>query len=251
MESSFSSPGFFGKLPSNGDFVTRRLPKSPFLNTWDNWLQVAIAKSREHLQENWLTTYLTSPIWRFALSPGLCGDFTWAGLLMPSVDKVGRYFPLTIAMRLSNKTHPFQVVDEASEWFTNAENIALTSLDDDINLEDFDRDVHQLGIPELGNHALNTNLTINQATPLHLNIPSANSISQAYSGLLNLLIGTNYSNYSLWWTDGSDHVEPCLIVSPGLPPEECFTALLDGDWNKWGWPLQLGNKPLVNSGSAP
>jgi len=43
------SAGFFGKLPSRGDFVSRYLPKS-FLEPWDNWLQTAIAQSRQQLR---------------------------------------------------------------------------------------------------------------------------------------------------------------------------------------------------------
>ena len=30
------------------------------------------------------------PIWRFVLLPGLIGSNGWAGVLMPSVDRVGR-----------------------------------------------------------------------------------------------------------------------------------------------------------------
>ena len=93
--------GFFGKLPKHGDFLSRRLPRA-FTDPWDRWLQNAIADSREQMAEDWLNIYLTSPIWRFALSPGLCGDNAWAGVLMPSVDRVGRYFPLTLAAPLEN-----------------------------------------------------------------------------------------------------------------------------------------------------
>ncbi|MEZ5600327.1 MAG: type VI secretion system-associated protein TagF, partial [Candidatus Competibacteraceae bacterium] len=64
--------GFFGKLPSRGDFIGRHLPKS-FVGPWDSWLQTAVAHSRDQLGENWQEYYCTSPVWRFALGPGLCG----------------------------------------------------------------------------------------------------------------------------------------------------------------------------------
>ncbi|MCG8100523.1 MAG: type VI secretion system-associated protein TagF, partial [Candidatus Thiodiazotropha taylori] len=88
-------PGLYGKIPSLGDFVTRRLPRG-FIAPWETWMQEAIANSREQLGDFWLDNYLTSPMWRFALSPGICGEQGWAGILMPSVDRVGRYYPFTL-----------------------------------------------------------------------------------------------------------------------------------------------------------
>ena len=44
----------------------------------------------------WLEAFLEAPVWRFVLPPGLCGARAAIGLIMPSVDKVGRYFPLTL-----------------------------------------------------------------------------------------------------------------------------------------------------------
>src|SRR5512139_3843786 len=94
-----SMPGWYGKIPNLGDFASRRLP-SRFIVAWDDWLQRALASSRAQLGGQWLDLYLTSPVWRFLLMPGVCGSAAWAGVLMPSVDRVGRYFPLTIALEL-------------------------------------------------------------------------------------------------------------------------------------------------------
>ena len=54
-----SPTGFFGKLVSHGDFVSRRLPES-FMQVWDSWLQHGLLASREALGATWLETYLTS-----------------------------------------------------------------------------------------------------------------------------------------------------------------------------------------------
>ena len=246
MNSITNGPGFFGKLPSNGDFVTRRLPRIPFLNTWDEWLQQAMAKSREQLKDSWLNIYLTSPIWRFTLSSGLCGDNAWAGLLMPSVDKVGRYFPLTIAIELNNTVHPLQLMEDATDWFQDAEDVALSALEDDLKLEQFDRRVESLGVPHISNPAIQTLSIVNRTTPLLLDIPSANEISSTFPALVKLLLDSTYKNYSLWWTHGSDHVKPRLIVNPGLPSRDSFTAYLDGNWNQWGSTQGPDNNDLLS-----
>jgi type VI secretion system ImpM family protein len=97
--------GFFGKLPSHGDFVSRRLSRD-FLDVWDGWLQHCMAESKATLGENWLNVFLTSPIWRFAMTPGACGDEAYIGVLTPSVDRVGRYFPLSIVASAPESAPP-------------------------------------------------------------------------------------------------------------------------------------------------
>ncbi|MET0053448.1 MAG: type VI secretion system-associated protein TagF, partial [Candidatus Thiodiazotropha sp. 6PLUC10] len=113
-------PGLYGKIPALGDFVTRRLPRS-FIAPWETWMQEAIANSREQLGDFWLDNYLTSPIWRFSLSPGICGEQGWAGILMPSVDRVGRYYPFTLATKLDPKFNLFLFMEESESWFARLE----------------------------------------------------------------------------------------------------------------------------------
>ena len=89
------APGFHGKLPGRGDFVQAGVPRA-FVQAWDDWCQAMLAGSREALGERWQSVWLEAPIWRFRLSPGLCGPGAATGLWLPSVDRVGRYFPFTI-----------------------------------------------------------------------------------------------------------------------------------------------------------
>ena len=123
--------GFFGKLPSRGDFVSRHLPKS-FVEPWDGWLQEAIARSRVQLGTAWRDAYCTSPIWRFALSDGLCGSAGYAGVLMPSVDRVNRYYPLVIAAPLLPNSGLFTLPTLGEVWFHTAEQLALEGLEHDV-----------------------------------------------------------------------------------------------------------------------
>ncbi len=88
--------GFYGKLPARGDFVRFGLLRD-FTDPWDDWLQSVLAGSRELMGEAWLPAFLEAPVWRFALPPGMCGTRAALGLMLPSVDRAGRYFPLTFA----------------------------------------------------------------------------------------------------------------------------------------------------------
>ena len=123
-----SAAGFYGKLPCKGDFLQRRVSQE-FVDAWDAWLQQSLHVSREQLQERWLDAYLTSPVWRFVLAAGVCGSGTYAGVMLPSVDRVGRYFPLTLITQLNTEDCLLEVAGEAGrQWFESAEALALGKL---------------------------------------------------------------------------------------------------------------------------
>lgn len=99
-----SLTGWYGKLPGLGDFVQGRLP-ADFVARWDTWLQEGITDSKAVLRETWLDSYLTAHIWHFVLMPGVLNGQCWAGVWMPSVNKVGRYFPFTAGRALATRYH--------------------------------------------------------------------------------------------------------------------------------------------------
>ena len=118
------TPGFFGKLPCRGDFLRRGLPAS-FVTPWDGWLSGAVAASRDRMGEAWLPAWMEAPVWRFLLPGGLCGPDGVLGLWMPSVDSVGRYFPLTLAAVFPGVA----VRDDA--WLAAAEESGRVALEHD------------------------------------------------------------------------------------------------------------------------
>jgi type VI secretion system protein ImpM len=128
--------GFYGKLPARGDFVRRGLPRG-FTDRWDDWLQMVLAGSHALLGDAWLPAYLEAPIWRFALPPGQCGEFGVLGLMLPSVDKAGRYFPLTFAALVPAR---LQVRDsaEANDWLDRCEAAGRAALEQDAAPEQLD-----------------------------------------------------------------------------------------------------------------
>jgi type VI secretion system ImpM family protein len=89
--------GWFGKIPALGDFVTRGLPGS-FVTPWDAWLSGELAQARQGLGEGWDETYASAPTLCFSLTPGALDEKAWHGILVPSFDRVGRQFPLTLAL---------------------------------------------------------------------------------------------------------------------------------------------------------
>ncbi|ORE97226.1 type VI secretion-associated protein [Aurantimonas sp. 22II-16-19i] len=84
----------FGKLPQRRDFVEHRLPR-PLLLAWEGFLQAGMAAARRTLTTEFEADYLVMPAWRFFLGAGCC-EVAGLGVLVPSVDAMGRLFPLSI-----------------------------------------------------------------------------------------------------------------------------------------------------------
>jgi type VI secretion system protein ImpM len=220
--------GFYGKLPCLGDFVSRGLAKD-FVQPWDKWLQDSLANSREQLAETWVDSYLVSPIWHFMLSANLCGTSSWMGLMMPSVDKVGRYFPLTLALKLPSQIAVSSLTDGAiTHWFAQADNLALSTLEEPFDLAQFEQKVAKFDVP------LTRNAKPHQTAwyvPLHDDDEfAAHCQSVEENGIR--------ANYSLWWTGDTEYFQRAFIFCEGLPPHSGFSAFLDGDWQRWGWQLK-------------
>jgi type VI secretion system protein ImpM len=233
MSSSVMSPGFYGKLPIVGDFISRRLPAS-FVRPWDAWLQDALSTSQKTLGAEWLEIYLISPVWRFALSSGVCGNNAFAGILMPSVDNVGRYFPLTLAVMIEQQTVLPRLFLEGAEWFGNLEGLALSVLEDHFNFEDFDRELQNLVVQPILPHE---DLHFEADAPdgesrrpfFRTGVSELAQIRDAFIDLSGCLLGRFLPGYSLWCTSGSERVKPSVSAYIGLPQSSSFAEFIAGE----------------------
>ncbi|MCX7068693.1 MAG: type VI secretion system-associated protein TagF [Methylococcales bacterium] len=239
--------GFYGKLPIIGDFVSRRLPNE-FISPWDNWLQAALAASREELGDDWLNRYLTSPIWRFLLSPGVCGDKAVAGIVMPSVDRVGRYFPMTVAVVFEQSPQLPFLFTAGSVWFEQLEDAALTGLEGNMDINAFDQLIQSIPV-----FSVPTNSSPNQQSSekksFYTAIENSGQINNAFVGLNTKLLARFMSGYSLWTNEGSQHVQAALLACEGLPPISSFTDFLTDRVSSKNYftPSELALELLANS----
>lgn len=137
--------GYFGKIAALGDFVRRDLPRG-FAEVWDPWVQEGLTASRAILGPAWFDHYQVAPPWRFALAPGLCGPAGLVGTLMPSMDRVGRLFPLTLLAERPADRLAAAFADHAA--LHAMEEAALDTLDPTGGREAFDKAVDALAVPD-------------------------------------------------------------------------------------------------------
>lgn len=215
--------GLFGKLPQKRDFVANAIP-GEILAPMETWLQSAVAASRSQLGRGWEETYLVAPIWRFWLGADIFG-LNCAGALMPSVDGVGRYFPLmAIYMAEAGSSLPPPSYAPQEKWFAAIEQRLLSVLD-----EETEPSVETLlsGLPEpvLDKAVPKFDRAIFKGGPVWRAPPDTDTPS--------FLAETFEEDYrevvrqrSFWWAAGGEERGPVLHARNGLPDPYFHTSML-------------------------
>lgn len=120
--------GFYGKLPSRGDFVSRGLPRA-FLDPWTAWMNDGLRACGQLGGGTAFAMKADAAPWNFSLAPGFAGPSAAAGFFLPSRDRVGREYPLTVVVLLPQcTTMPNPEVLE--DWFQANALCASTALAD-------------------------------------------------------------------------------------------------------------------------
>jgi len=214
--------GWFGKVPALGDFASRRLPAA-FTERWDPFVARGLQRLQQGLGEAWLDAYLNGPLWRFALMPGLIDERHWAGVLMPSVDRVGRYYPLTIAASFGLPPGP--PFAPLQDWFDRIAHAALRCLAPGASVESLEADLHGAGLPQLVPFAEFAPAADGAA----LWLPESSAVAKALTHLAVPLVRQALRGSSLWWPWRTDDDVASLAVCRGLPDTALFARLLGGE----------------------
>jgi len=204
------APAWYGKLSSLGDFAHRRMSPQ-LLDLCDTWLSRAIADSREQLGAGWLDVYLSAPLWRFAWAPGVVDERWWFGVLMPSCDNVGRYFPLIMLESRQAPPTDTLALDQLELRYERLARAAMLTLDSRASLDDLDRALHELA----------PWASARSDPPSHAASLAACMHTMAVQQVLEQLAGQ-----SIWWRGPDMPGAPMSLH--GLPEGEDFVALLRG-----------------------
>lgn len=203
--------GWFGKLPSLGDFASRRLAPE-FIEAWDGWLSSGLSAWQASVPEGWLQAYLAGPSWRFIAMPGVlpgrCASLAWAGVLMPSVDRVGRYFPFTLAQPLAQLPAEPTQAGALLSWLHRLDDLAVDALHEDWSPDQ-----------------LETALAREGAAPPEP-VPDA-IFSCPLPGLADPRLQTRLHGHVLWLADDASG-RLSVRLHRGLPRGDGFAALLAG-----------------------
>lgn len=107
--------GWYGKLPAAGDFLHRRMPHELQV-WWDRWMNNGLIVFRRH-PDVMTRLYAVAPVWNFLIPATLGVDELQMGCLAPSCDRVGRYYPICVTLRLPVAAYSSALLDGAAAWY--------------------------------------------------------------------------------------------------------------------------------------
>jgi len=219
--------GLFGKLTAKRDFIALFAPRT-FLDQWEPWMQSGMAASRDLLGGGWQQAFLSAPIWRFWLGSDICGA-TVAGAFMPSLDGVGRYYPLTLfayadpAMAIMPPD-----LDAQNEWFHGVEDYLLTTLDKNASFEQTSAALDQLAPPSAVASAVGTDEMVRVAEGTLAAHATDSTLPALFGKLREENFASIYSAASFWWTIGGGDYQPLALCCRRMPDPFLFASMLTG-----------------------
>lgn len=197
------APGWYGKLPVLGDFAQRRLPPD-FVGPWDDWLQRGIAASQRTLGSAWLDTYLTAHVWHFVLMPGVLGPGAWIGVWSPSVDRVGRYFPFTLAAPLPEGQALGIETGALDGWLQGLEDIARLALQLEDGVDALEAALANLGPPLAGAVPAAPPTAAARLARRETLVELPEGSGSRLAMLATDCLASALDGYSVWWCYGND-----------------------------------------------
>jgi len=218
--------GLFGKLSAKRDFIALATPR-PFLEAWEPWIQACMSASRHQLNAQWQSAFLSAPVWRFWLGAEIAGA-TVAGSIMPSVDGVGRYYPLTL-LAVADPAHSIPPPDQDAQesWFAAAEAFLLATLDQTMSYDEIATRLDAMPAPR-------TEASVTPTATIRAigeRMAGAITAGRQFQDALAALRRSNHeasAAASFWWTEGGGNFPPMALCARGMPDPFQFVIMLTG-----------------------
>lgn len=210
--------GWHGKLPTLGDFTTRGLDDD-FVEVWDGWMSSGLSRMRADSPDDWLDAYLASPTWRFIVTPRFLpaplSAGMWTGVVMPSVDRVGRYYPLTLAGRLDVIPTGRDGQSALWSWLQRLQDAAIDALQDDWSVAALDQELLRLGLPPRGGVGAAGAVRSESVSDEPANGAAPLSMLSFFTACHGACTPTSAQGQCIWVTENEDY-EPRLLQSGRL-----------------------------------
>lgn len=210
--------GFTGKVPINADYVTRFLPPV-FTEFWDHWVDEGIQESKKSLGAEWQSAFLVAPVWHISILPGILGPTGWLGVMIPSVDQSGRYYPMLVASSFSSDQHHLPASELILE---RLEGIAIAALDEGITLQALEILCQQEKLNQSESLLCQT-----VASPLEGSVSDYSFKLNLHPELSTLCLSGNGTSRLLgspvcFWSSGSPFMKPAVHFFAELPEPSFF-----------------------------
>ncbi|MGL5003943.1 MAG: type VI secretion system-associated protein TagF [Casimicrobium sp.] len=152
MNGTTQTCGWYGKLPSAGDFVARGLQHDVQARV-EEWIGNGLIQLRYRLPD-WQYLFAQSPMWSFVLPRGVLADEPLLGCLAPSTDRVGRQFPVVALRGMSSSATLEADLPPHGRWHAATTELIVDAHADAMSIEAFDEDFVRLSSTPVNGHDL-------------------------------------------------------------------------------------------------
>ncbi len=222
--------GLYGKMPSHRDFLATGIPGS-VLHPFETWLHAGVGASRIALGSRWEELFLVTRSGGSS-SGSVCSARPLTGALMPSVDSVGRYFPLVLAGLPPKGSAFLPSAVRSDAWYRALDERLLLAL-----AEDFtggpDAVLAGLPEPDLVPAAQPQDGPILAGPVRHGLAAAAGEDAEAATGavleaLRPLDLADAAAGRCYLWTAGGASFGARAFSSSGVPDPDVFVSLMSG-----------------------
>ena len=226
MIAFFSSPrhymGWFGKLPSVGDFAGRGMP-CVLQESVHAWMSSGMAALVRTWSVEWRDAYLLSPVWHFTINAGIWDKHALIGCIAPSIDKVGRCSPLLV-LRSFETCDVRAALPPESHWLYRVDAALRRIIGECVAVAEVDDFLARLMDGEAGQDTaagILKDLGIDDGVDA-----SARKAWFSWPELPALFLERDDRRF--WWAEPSPRLQPRQIIHRGAPDEDLFCLLMDG-----------------------
>ncbi len=216
------SLAWYGKLPSAADFVGRRMPHA-LESEWDTWIRSGLDQLRHDGGDKWQEKFVRCPTW-FFMYPTRMQGMVAIGAIAPSIDRMGRYYPITVMAFSPTPAKGFGDGAKIAQFFSGVRSAIVDARRIPLPVEQFDQRIAQLTHPfepsAPQNSLIGDILSELEAAGVQV---TDSSISLPGLDWRNLV--TAKTDTSLWWVSPSAQFRHELVVHHGPLHRPLFARL--------------------------
>ncbi len=157
--------------------------------------------------------------------PGDAAACAWGGVLMPSVDRVGRYFPLTLVRPLGAGPASTQQMGALWHWLGRLDELARDALYEDWSAERLEEELARMAAPELAPQPIDDSAPPSADGVLHELSCGAGLDAALHIGVEAQRGWAERAHGCAWWFARPDDAPPRLLRSRRLPAASSLARL--------------------------
>ncbi|QHM73894.1 type VI secretion system-associated protein TagF [Mixta intestinalis] len=211
--------GWYGKLPSAGDFLQRRFPEA-LSRQWTHWFQVGLMnwQKNEEQRSDEAQRFAKAPVWNFVVPPMLGSQLVQMGCLLPARDSVGRQYPVCALHSFTPAEWTNGRLTQAGDWYQQLGRTLLLAVQDGYSAAELDGAL--LAIPAPPEPAVQQRSDILEVIGYGDNVTNLN-----WSLVAERFDPQRYTSF--WWTNQTDGYPLYTHLHSGNFTSQLFSLLFD------------------------